>query len=129
MNLGIIMDERARELTYEELRHVELVRVSYIWAKTGKVDEFGKTYSVDGLSKESYWFERVNAYNDFYNKGVKTRAGNEYKISPHHIFWPVPQKSIDGNRSGRINQNYGYSGYEKNEPPYSTLEEAVAGEK
>lgn len=129
MNLGVIMDERARELTYEELRHVELVRASYIFAKTGKADEFGKTYSVDNLSKESYWFKRVDTYNDFYNKGVKTRSGNEYKISPHHIFWPVPQKSIDGNRSGRINQNYGYSGYEKNEPPYSTLEEAIAGEQ
>jgi hypothetical protein len=128
MNLGVIMDERARELTYEELRHVELVRASYIFANTGKADEFGKTYSLDRLSQDSYWYERVNRYNDFYNKGVKTLYGNEYKISPYHILWPVPQSAIDANRTGRINQNYGYSGYENNEPPYATLEEALAGE-
>ncbi|MBD9091396.1 MAG: RagB/SusD family nutrient uptake outer membrane protein [Bacteroides oleiciplenus] len=129
MDMGVIMDERARELTYEELRHVELVRASYIFARTSKADEFGKTYTVEGLSQNSYWYERVNRYNNFYNKGVKTLYGNEFKISPYHIFWPVPQAAIDANRTGRINQNYGYSGYENNEPPYSTLEEAVAGEQ
>lgn len=36
MNLGIIFDERARELMFEELRHVEMVRASYIFAKQGK---------------------------------------------------------------------------------------------
>jgi hypothetical protein len=28
-----------------------------------------------------------------------------------------------------INQNFGYSGYEKNVAPYASLEEALAGEK
>ena len=128
MTMGTIMDERARELTYEELRHVELVRISYIFAETGQADEFGKTYTHDRLSQDSYWYERVNRYNNFYNKGVVTNYGNEFKISPYHIFWPIPQSAIDANRTGRINQNYGYSGYEYNEPPYATLEEAIANE-
>ncbi|WP_255376674.1 RagB/SusD family nutrient uptake outer membrane protein [Bacteroides sp. An322] len=80
------MDERARELTYEELRHVELVRISYIFAETGQADEFGKTYTHNRLSQDSYWYERVNRYNNFYNKGVVTNYGNEFKISPYHIF-------------------------------------------
>ena len=33
---------------------------------------------------------------------------------------------IDPNLYGRINQNYGYAGYEKNEPPISSLEELEA---
>jgi starch-binding outer membrane protein, SusD/RagB family len=129
INMGTIMDERARELTYEELRHTELSRVSYIFALTGKTDEFGKSYTVADLAKSSYWFERVNRYNDFYNKGVKTVYGVEYKISPFHIFWPVPQTSIDANREGRINQNYGYAGYEKNVPPFTKLNDALDAEK
>lgn len=129
IHMGVIMDERARELTYEELRHVELVRISYLFAQTGKSDEFGKTYTPDRLSTDSYWYERVSRYNNFYNKGVKTLYGNEFKISPYHIFWPVPQSVIDANRKGRINQNTGYSGHEKNEPSYSTLEEALQGEQ
>ena len=37
-NIGIaeVLAERARELYYEENRHVELVRISYLYAKTGK---------------------------------------------------------------------------------------------
>ena len=130
ITMGAIVDERARELTYEELRHVELSRISYIFALTGKADEFGKTYSLNdnNLSKSSYWYERVNKYNDFYNKGVKTVYGVEYKISPYHLYWPVPQASIDANRDGRFNQNFGYTGFEKNIPPFDNLQEALDGE-
>lgn len=128
MNMGVIMDERARELYYEEWRHSELSRVSYIFALTGKADEFGKTYTEETLSESSYWFERVNKYNNFYNKGVKTRLGISYTIAPYHIFYPVPQNSINANRDGRINQNTGYSGAEKNIKPFDTLEDAKAAE-
>ncbi|NDV58649.1 RagB/SusD family nutrient uptake outer membrane protein [Bacteroides sp. 519] len=128
MNMGVIMDERARELFYEEWRHVELSRVSYIFARTGKTDEFGKTYTEDKLGESNYWFERITKYNNYYNKGVKTRSGVEYTIAPYHIHWPVPQSTIDSNREGRINQNYGYAGYEHNIAPFDNLEDAKASE-
>lgn len=128
MTMGKVMDERARELYYEELRHMELSRVSYIYATTHKSDDFGKTYTVENLSKDSYWYNRVITYNDFYRKNIKTTYGTTFTISPYHLFWPVPQVDIDANSSGRINQNYGYSGYEKNQPPYATLAEAEAAQ-
>jgi len=129
MTMGKIMDERCRELYYEELRHMELSRVSYIFALTKKADEFGKTYTVDNLSKDSYWYNRVITYNDFYRKKVTTVFGTTFSISPYHLLWPIPQSDIDANGGGRINQNYGYSGYELNQPPYATLAEAEAGQK
>ncbi|SFO83915.1 Starch-binding associating with outer membrane [Chitinophaga sp. YR627] len=125
INIGVILDERARELYYEELRHVELSRISYIFATTNIPDEFGKTYQVDNLSKSSYWFERITRYNNFYNKGVKTVYGTQFTASPYHILWPVPQSDIDANRNGRLNQNFGYSGYEFNQAPIDNLEEAI----
>ncbi|WP_343745006.1 RagB/SusD family nutrient uptake outer membrane protein [Chitinophaga sp.] len=129
INMGTIMDERARELFYEELRHMELSRVSYIFATTHKADEFGKTYTVEDLSRSSYWYERVSRYNNFYNKGVKTTYGAVFTASPYHIMWPVPQSDIDANREGRLNQNFGYSGYELNRPPIDNLKEAIAAQQ
>ncbi len=128
ITMGTIMDERARELYYEEFRHVELNRVSYLFATTGKTDEFGKSYTVDNLGQNSYWYERVSRFNDFYNKGVKTVYGALFTISPYHRLWPVPQAEIDANREAVINQNFGYSGFAKNVKPNQTLEEALANE-
>ncbi len=125
ITMGAIMDERARELFYEELRHMELSRVSYIFALTHKADEFGKTYTVDNLSRSSYWYERVTRYNNFYNKGVKTTYGATFTASPYHILWPISQAEINANREGRLNQNFGYSGYEFNQPPIDNLQEAI----
>lgn len=129
MNMGVILDERARELYYEELRHMELSRISYIFALTGMPDEFGKTYTKDELSRSSYWYERIMRYNNYYSKGVKTVYGTQFTVSPYHVLWPVPQSDIDANRSGRINQNYGYSGYEQNRAPIDNLEEAIAAQE
>lgn len=128
MNMGVVMDERARELYMEEWRHVELSRVSYIFALTGQTDEFGQTYAEETISDNSYWWQRVCKYNNFYNSGAKTRSNVSYTISPYHIFFPVPQSSIDGNREGRINQNKGYAGFEYNVEPFDNLEEAIASE-
>lgn len=128
MNMGIIMDERARELYLEEWRHIELSRVSYIFALTGQSDEFGNTYTEETLSDNSYWWQRICKYNNFYNSGIKTRSGVAYTIAPYHIFLPVPQSSIDANREGRINQNKGYAGYEYNEPPFDNLKDATTAE-
>ncbi len=130
-NMGVIMDERARELTFEEYRHMELVRVSYIFAKTNGTDEFGNNYSYSSpasLSQKSYWKARIDKYNNFYNKGVKTIYGVTFTISNFHVFWPVPQDEIDANLYGTINQNFGYTGYDKNIEPYASLKEALAAE-
>lgn len=119
--LDIIMDERARELTYEELRHVELVRVSFI--KANQEGTYQSPQSLADESSNSYWWHRITKYNNYYNRGVKTLHGDEYRISKHNIFWPIKQDNIDANLYGRINQNYGYAGFEKNETPISSLKE------
>lgn len=121
INIGTILDERARELYFEEPRKTELTRIAYIFAQTGKPAPNGKTYSLDKFSDDNYFYDRVMEKNDFYNKGVKTRHADEYTMSPYHVLWPIPQSAIDGNTQARINQNKGYSGYEKNVPPLTAL--------
>lgn len=119
--LDRIFDERARELMYEEFRHVELVRASYI-----KTNHEGTFHSLKDLSEgtaDSYWWYRVNKYNNYYNKGVTTLHNDEYRIAKRNIFYPIPQTSIDANLYAKINQNYGYSGSEDNEEPISSLAE------
>ncbi|MDR1223034.1 MAG: RagB/SusD family nutrient uptake outer membrane protein [Tannerella sp.] len=129
INIGEILDERARELYYEENRHVELVRISYIFAKTGRPCEVfnGHVYRLDNFSGPggtgsnvkqagyNFWYDWVMAKNNFYNKGVSHRWA-EYKISVHHILWPVPATAINTNLKGVINQNTGYPGAENNRP-------------
>ena len=121
INIGTILDERARELYFEEPRKTELTRIAYIFAQTGKPAPNGKTYSLDKFSDDNYFYDRVMEKNDFYNKGVKTRHADEYTMSPYHVLWPVPQSAIDGNTQARINQNKGYAGYERNVPPLTEI--------
>ena len=130
VTIGDIMDERARELYLEEWRHEELVRVSYCLAKSGKADELGKTYSADKLSEDSYWWQRVNRLNGFYNTGavVWRQSNRPYNIAPRNILWPIPQYAIDANRSGQLRQNYGYSGYDASIPMWTNWQDAVADE-
>ncbi|MEY8488201.1 RagB/SusD family nutrient uptake outer membrane protein [uncultured Parabacteroides sp.] len=137
INIGAILDERARELYYEENRHLELVRISYIYARTGKPCEVfgGRTYKMDNFSgpggigsnvKEegyNFWYDWVVAKNNFYNKGVKHKWA-EYKISVHHVLWPVPASAINTNFGGILNQNIGYPGAENNITPLKVGEEA-----
>lgn len=127
VNIGTVLDERARELYYEEHRKTELTRMSYIFAKTGKQAYNGKTYSLETFSESNFFFDRIMEKTDFYNKGVKTRHGDEYTMSPYHVLWPVPAGAINSNTKGRINQNKGYSGYESNVPPLTTLPEERTG--
>jgi hypothetical protein len=129
ITLGTIFDERARELYWEEFRHVELVRASYLLAKTGASDEKGRSYSMDNFSQENYWYNRIMDKTEFYNKGVKTVHGAMYTMSPCHVLWPVPQDAIDSNTYGRINQNDGYDGYELNEPPFDHIDDAIAAQE
>lgn len=128
INISTILDERARELFWEELRHVELVRISRLFAQTGKAAENGKTYSSSSFSEENYWYDRIMERTDFYNKGVVTVHGDMYTMSPYHILWPIPQGAINANSYGRINQNFGYDGFDLNEPPFETIEEAIEAE-
>lgn len=130
VNIGEILDERARELYYEENRHIELVRIAYTYAKTKKPCEIfgGQVYSLENISGPggassnikqrgvNFWYDRVVSKSNFYNKGVKHKWA-EYKISVHHILWPVPANVINTNLKGIINQNIGYPGAEKNVAP------------
>lgn len=115
--IGAVLDERARELYYEEPRKVELTRMAIIYARTGIQCYNGKTYSMDRLSEDNFWYDRVVEISDFYNKGVKTPYGNYFTCSPFHIFWPIPSYAINTNTGGIINQNKGYPGIEKNVEP------------
>ncbi|MDR2389173.1 MAG: RagB/SusD family nutrient uptake outer membrane protein [Tannerellaceae bacterium] len=121
VNMETLLDERTRELLYEENRKVELTRIALIYAKTGKPDYRGRTYLTETISKENYFYNRIMERGNFYNKGVKALNGAEFKISPYHIWWPIPQNDIDGNSSGRINQNEGYTGFELNIKPLSEI--------
>jgi hypothetical protein len=121
INIGTILDERARELYYEEPRKTELTRISYIFAKTGKAAYNGKTYSMETFSDNNFFYDRIMEKNNFYNKNVKTRHGDEYTMSPYHVLWPIPSPTIQGNTQGIINQNKGYSGYERNIPPLTSI--------
>jgi len=122
INIGTILDERARELYYEEPRKCELTRIAYIFALTGKTAYNGKVYSLTNFSENNFFYDRVKEKNVFYKNGVKTNHGDQYTMSPYHVLWPVPQSAIRANVSGHINQNKGYSGSECNVPPIDKIE-------
>ncbi|MCW3112916.1 MAG: RagB/SusD family nutrient uptake outer membrane protein, partial [Segetibacter sp.] len=116
VNMGTILDERARELFFEENRKTEMTRMSFLFAKTGKAAENGKVYSLANISESNYLYDRVIAKNNFYKLGIVTNHNDKYTISPYHILWPVPTLAINANSNGRINQNKGYVGFENNVP-------------
>ena len=130
INIGAILDERARELYAEENRKSEITRIAFTYAKTGKPCEYfgGRTYSLSNISGPggiasfvkqegiNFYWDWVNLKSNFYNKGVSHRWA-EYKLSVHHILWPVPAAAINANTRGVINQNVGYPGAENNAPP------------
>lgn len=128
VNIGDIVNERARELWMEEWRHEELARISYCLALSGKPDEWGNTYTVDGLEDNSYWFQRIQHYNDFYNKNKVTVKGRQYTMAAHNIYFPIPQWAIDANLYGKLRQNKGYDGYDPSVEIWTKWEDAVANE-
>ena len=129
VNIGAILDERARELYAEENRKSEITRIAFTFARTGKPCEYfgGRVYRLDNISGPggvasfvkqegiNFYWDWVNLKNNFYNKGVSHRWA-EYKLSVHHILWPVPAAAINANTRGVINQNIGYPGAENNVP-------------
>ena len=140
VTIGDIMNERARELYWEEWRNVELTRVSLCLARSGKPDEWGNTYSMDNFDQQSgtdpnggsYWFQRIAHYS-MYNKGpIQINAtGNSnpnYTMDKKNIYWPIPYAAITANNKGKLSQNYGYDGYDPATPKWDNWEDAVADE-
>lgn len=115
--IGPVLDERNCELYLEEPRKVELTRMAIIFARTGIQCYNGKTYSMDNISQDNFWYDRVVEKSDLYNKDVPTKYGNYFTCSPYHVFWPIPSYAINSNTGGVINQNEGYPGTERNVPP------------
>lgn len=111
-------------------RHIELTRISYVYAKTGKPCKVfgGRSYKLNTISGPggiganikqegvNFYYDWMMLHNNFYNKGVKTNYA-EYRMSVHHILWPVPHTAITANTGGIINQNIGYPGTERNAKP------------
>jgi hypothetical protein len=112
-DIGTILDERARELFYEEPRKSELTRIAFLFAQTGKAYN-GKTYSIANFGTSNFYYDRIMEKSDFYNKGVTSQSGQPFTISPYHVLWPIPQGSISANSLGVINQNFGYDGFNNN---------------
>ncbi len=121
--VGAILDERCRELYGEEYRHDEMVRMSVIYAKTGKSYK-GHTYSTDkdiekSLSASSFYYDRIMEKNNFFREEVpwSTYPTTKYTMDPKHIFWPVYEPYLIGNVNNILNQTTGYDGSEKNVEP------------
>lgn len=143
VTIGDIMDERARELLYEEWRQAELCRVSWCLAVSGQPDEWGETYSKDNWDKQdgtdlnggSYWFKRLTRCNIFNNKdmmgdGIFVNERHlKYIVDKRNLFWPVPNDAITANSEAPLMQNYGYAGYNASTPVWNTWEEAAAAEE
>lgn len=123
VNIGTLLDERVRELYYEETRNTELTRMAFIFAQTGKTAYNGQTYSLSNFHEKNFWYDRIMEKTDFYNKGVRTIHGDEYTMSPYHSLFPVPASPINANTQGRINQNLGYPGASNNQEPLTTIVE------
>lgn len=140
VTIGDIMDERARELYWEEWRNVELTRVSLCLARSGRPDEWGNTYNISTFDKQqgtdanggSYWYQRIIHYS-LYNKGSITVSASlstlNYTIDKKNIYWPIHNASITANGKGKLAQNYGYDGYDPNTPVWDNWEDAVADER
>ena len=135
--IGDIVNERARELYFEEFRNVELTRISLCLARSGRPDEWGNVYDLETFDKQtgtdaeggSYWYQRINHYGQ-YNKGVinvnASLARINYTMDKKNIYWPIPEKAITSNTKGQLHQNFGYAGYDPNVKEWETWEEAVA---
>ncbi|MGB3065585.1 RagB/SusD family nutrient uptake outer membrane protein [Sphingobacterium thalpophilum] len=140
VTIGDIMNERARELYWEEWRNVELKRVSLCLARSGRPDEWGNVYNLENFDKQtgtdasggSYWYQRIVHYS-LYNKGVIHVSATglsdiKYSMDKKNMYWPIPNVAITSNIKGQLKQNYGYDGYNPATPVWDKWEDAVADE-
>lgn len=79
IDIDYILDERSRELTYEELRVLTLMRLDKL-------------------------VERVRQYNPYYNGKYAN-----FEIRDYHKLWPIPQSEIERNSEATLAQNPGYN--------------------
>lgn len=137
VTIGDIMDERARELYFEEWRQAELARVSWCLAKSGQPDEWGNTYSIstwdkqEGIDKTggSYWFKRLTTYSLFNNGPIQSNGTSfNFQVNKRNIFWPIPNSAITANNGAQLQQNYGYDGYNVGIEMWTNWTDAVADE-
>lgn len=139
VNINDIVDERGRELWYEEWRNVELTRVSMCLANTGLTDRWGNTYSKETWDKQSgtdreggsFWYQSL-MHHSLYNCGYELRSGNgrlNYTMDKRNLFWPIPHSAIEANAQGQLRQNYGYDGYDESVPMFTDWRDAVADEE
>lgn len=112
VTIDYIVDERARELFFEEPRKSELTRISFIMAEKNL-----NGYSLERFSEKNYYHDRMMHRNNFYREKINHNGINIYTISAYHVLWPVPDTAIASNSRGRINQNKGYPGADKNVVP------------
>jgi hypothetical protein len=112
VDIEFILDERARELFFEEPRKVEMTRVAFIMAQQGV-----RGYSLETVAENNYYYDRMMTYNNFFREHVNHNGINTYTIKPYHILWPIPENAIASNSQGRINQAPGYPGAEENVVP------------
>ncbi len=117
IDIDYIIDERARELYMEEARHNELARVAYIKAAPNR-----SGYSLDNFHEHNWFHDRIMRVNDNYHQPAPIWRGEAAHIEPRHVRLPIPQRTIEANTQGRINQNEGYDGAHRNEPPAETIE-------
>lgn len=127
INMDIILNERARELFYEEPRKTELTRIAFIFANTGKTAYNGKTYSLENMTQDNFWFDRVIEKNIFYREEIRAPHYN-YRAAPHLVLWPIPAGAINANTLGHINQNRGYPGENERTTPYKWIDGEGEGE-
>lgn len=78
VSLDLILDERARELMYEERRWNTLLRM-------------GGTVAIERIKKYAYW-----------DVARTTLANKEFNL------WPIPQSVIDTNKDVVLEQNPGW---------------------
>lgn len=139
VTIGDICAERGRELYLEELRNVELTRISLCLALSGRSDEWGNVYDVSTWDKQqgvdqtggSYWYQRLmhySVYNQYSNGITQERGQKMYTMDKRNVVWPIPNSAITANTKGTLAQNYGYDGYNANVKMWDNYEDAVADE-
>jgi hypothetical protein len=115
VTIDYIFDERARELFIEEMRHTEMVRVSYIMAKSNRGG-----YTLANFNEKNWFHDRVMQKNIFYQ--LETIGTYTFYMAPYHALWPISVNVITANTLGHINQNEGYEGAQTNITPLETIE-------